>query len=294
MKSLFAILLFVIATFAASSLAHAVEPVDIWLDLAPGETTRSAGETLPFNPAENPRVTRVVNITRPTMTVHYADKPNGSAVVILPGGGFGKVVPDKEGTEAAEWLNKHGVSAFVLSYRTSDEGPAVGWRKGLQDAQRAMAFVRYLADEKGFDSQHIGLVGFSAGGQIAARLLCAQNELTYDRIDDVDDISPRPDFAILVYPWNLYDPKTDSLVDDLAVPADCPPTFIVHTDDDASSSLGAVEFYAGLKKQKIPAALHVYHNGGHGYGLREVEGSQIATWTKHATHWLGTRGVLNK
>lgn len=286
--------LVVTLTLLASATLHAGEPLDVWPDLAPGETTRLVGEKLPYIETEIPPVTRVVNITRPTMTVHLASEPNGSAVVILPGGGFGKVVPDKEGTEAAEWLNKHGVAAFVLSYRTSEEGPAVGWKKGLQDAQRAISLIRSRADDWGFDPQRIGLVGFSAGGQIAARLLCAGDELTYDRIDEVDNVSHRPDFAILVYPWNLYDPKADALADGLTVPKNCPPSFIVHTDDDGSTSLGAVMFYAGSKKHKIPSALHVYGNGGHGYGLRPIEGSQISSWPDHAAHWLGTRGVLGE
>jgi acetyl esterase/lipase len=99
---------------------------------------------------------------------------------------------------------------------------------------------------------------------------------------------------MLIYPWNLYDPKIDGLVDDLTVPNDCPPTFLVHTDDDASSSLGAVEFYRGLKKRRIPAALHVYHNGGHGYGLRAVPGSQISSWTEHAAHWLTAQAAAGR
>ncbi|MDA0833351.1 MAG: alpha/beta hydrolase [Planctomycetota bacterium] len=281
-------------TLVTSTRLFADEPLNVWPDLAPGETTRLIGEKLPYIETEIPPVTRVVNITRPTMTVHIAPKPNGSAVVILPGGGFAKVVPDKEGTEAAEWLNKQGVSAFVLSYRTSEAGPAVGWKGALQDAQRAMSLIRSRADEWGLDPQRIGLVGFSAGGQIAARLLCAGEKLTYDRLDEIDAVSHRPDFAVLIYPWNLYDPKADALVDGLAVPSDCPASFIVHTDDDGSTSLGAVMLYAGLKKHKIPSALHVYHNGGHGYGLRPVEGSQISSWTDHATHWLETRGVLGE
>lgn len=281
--------LIVAAVICFASNVLAGEPLDVWPDLAPDETSRSAGEKMPYIESEKPPVTRVVKIARPTMTVHLAPEPNGSAAIILPGGGFAKVVPDKEGTEAAEWLNQQGIGAFVLSYRTSEEGPAVGWKKGLQDAQRAMSLVRARAGEWKLDRQRIGLVGFSAGGQIAARLLCDQRKLTYDRIDKIDDVSHRPDFAVLIYPWNLYDSKADSLVDGLIVPNDCPPTFLVHTDDDASSSLGTVEFYRGLKKHKIPAALHVYHNGGHGYGLRDVPDSQISSWTTHAAHWLRPR-----
>jgi acetyl esterase/lipase len=268
------------------------EPINVWPDLAPGETTRAVGEKLPPREGEAPPITRVSNITRPTMTVHRPAQPNGTAVVILPGGGFSRVVPDLEGTEAADWLNRHGVTAFVLSYRTTADPKTPGWTKPLQDAQRALALVRSQADRWGIQKDRLGLLGFSAGGQVAARLLAAEDRKSYERIDDVDAISHRPDFAILIYPWNMYDAKTDALVEGIQVPKTCPPTYLVHTDDDRSSSLGAVLFYAGLKKQGIPAELHVYGNGGHGYGLRPVKGSEISTWPTHAAHWLGTRGLL--
>ena len=272
-------------------LACGDETVDVWPDLAPGEATRSVGETLPYRETEVPPVTRVVNISRPTFSVHLAEKPNGTGAVILPGGGFGKVVPDKEGTEAAEWLNRHGVSAFVLSYRTTSGN--AGWVKPLQDAQRLMALVRSNADRWQVSSDRIGLVGFSAGGQVAARLLSDSGSLAYNRIDEIDEFSHRPSFAILVYPWHIYDSKRDALVDGVAATKDCPPTFLVHTNDDQSSSLGAVLFYAGLKRLGIAAELHVYGNGGHGYGLRAVNGSLISTWPRHAAHWLGTQGLLD-
>ncbi len=271
--------------------ANAAEPLDVWPNLAPHETTRLAGEKLPPRENETPPITRVTNVTRPTMTVHQPAKPNGTAVVILPGGGFSRVVPDLEGTEAADWLNRHGVTAFVLSYRTTaDKTP--GWIKPLQDAQRALALIRSQADRWGLQKDRLGIVGFSAGGQVAARLLGDAGRKTYDRIDATDDTAHRPDFAILIYPWNMYDAQQDSLIAGVQIPKTCPPTYLVHTDDDRSSSLGAVLFYAALKKQAIPAELHVYGNGGHGYGLRPVKGSEISTWPTHAAHWLGTRGLL--
>jgi acetyl esterase/lipase len=265
---------------------QATEIHNVWPGLAPGETTRNRGETLPFRENEKPRVTRVVKISQPTFTVHLAEQPNGAAVVILPGGGFGKVVPDKEGTEVAQWLNQQGIAAFVLSYRTNEDRRVPGWVKPLQDAQRMMALVRSQAKRYGLKADRIGLAGFSAGGQVAAKLLCDQGKLSYQRIDDVDDVSHRPDFAMLIYPWRIYDTATGSLMTGVKVSEDVPPTFIVHTDDDASTSLGAVLFYAELKKRKIAAELHVYGDGGHGYGLRKVPGSQISTWIDHAAHWL--------
>ncbi len=290
MKPIIALKSISLLLIVSVNLTWGGEPVDVWPNLAPGETTRLAGETLPYRKTEVPPVTRVVNISRPTFTVHLAEKPTGSAVVILPGGGFGKVVPDKEGTEAAKWLNDLGISAFVLSYRTTTGNESPGWVKPLQDVQRTLALVRSNADRWGLKQDQIGLVGFSAGGQIAARLLSDEGKLTYDSIDDVDTVSHRPDFALLIYPWNIYDPRSNILVEGVSVSKDCPPTFLAHTGDDRSSSLGSVLFYAGLKRQGIASELHVYGNGGHGYGLRDVDGSQISTWTNHAGHWLGTQG----
>jgi acetyl esterase/lipase len=264
----------------------AAEPLNVWPDLAPGETSRETGEVQPFRASDVPPVTRVSAIRLPTFTVHLAAKPNGTGVVILPGGGFGKVVPDKEGTEAAAWLNRHGVSAFVLSYRTKLAKTDPGWVRPLQDAQRLLSLVRARADQWGLKKDRIGLLGFSAGGNVAARLLSAEETRSYDRVDKVDDVPCRPDFAMLVYPWTIYDSKTDDLVEGVKVPPTCPPTFIAHTDDDRSSSLGAVLFYAGLKRLKIPSELHVYGNGGHGYGLRPITDSEISSWPGHAAHWL--------
>ncbi len=275
-----------------SAAALAAEPIAIFPDLAPGETTKLTGEKLPPREGDQMVITRVEKITCPTMTVHRAEQPNGSGAVILPGGGFSKVVPDLEGTECAEWLNRHGVTAFVLSYRTTADRATPGWPRPLQDAERAMALVRSKAESYGIKPDRLGLVAFSAGGQVGARLLSGGEQKTYPKIDEVDAVSHRPDFAILVYPWNMYDAQSDVLIPGIQATKTCPPTFIVHTDDDRSSSLGAVLFYAGLKKQGIPAELHVYGNGGHGYGLRVIKGSQISSWPDHAAHWLGTRGFL--
>ena len=260
-------------------------PQNVWPKLAPGETNQRVGTVQPFRANEQPRVTRVTNITQPTYTIHRPATPNGSAVVILPGGGFAKVVPDKEGTEAADWLNKLGVTAFVLSYRTRNKPADPGWRKPLQDAQRLLSTIRSRSGELKLNRNHIGLLGFSAGGQVAARLLCAKKR-AYAPLDSIDDVPFRPDFAILIYPWNIYDTKNDDLISGVVVPQDCPPTFLAHTHDDRSSSLGAVLFYAALKRHGIASELHVYGNGGHGYGLRPVRGSQISSWPDHAGHWL--------
>jgi len=272
----------------ANGSSAAQDLIDIWPELAPGETTRSTGEKLPTRPEEVPPVTRVSGIARPTMTWHPAAEPNGMAAIILPGGGFARVVPDKEGTEAAAWLNQHGISGFVLSYRTTNMPKADAWQKPLQDIQRALSVVRTQSERWAAHTKQLGIVAFSAGGQVGARLLCDGGKRAYEPLDATDKVTHRPDFAVLVYPWNLYDDQSKSLIADLKIPANCPPTFLIHTHDDRSTSLGTVLFYAGLKQHNIPAELHVYGNGGHGYGLRPVKGSDVASWPTHAAHWLTT------
>lgn len=273
------------------STLHAEEVINVWPDLAPGETSRSTGEVSPprKNEPKHP-ITRLINIRKPTMVVYPAKKPNGTAAVILPGGGFGKVVPDLEGSEAALWLNEIGITCFVVNYRTKRDDKDPGWQIALQDSQRAVKYVRAHADKWKLKRDRIGLVAFSAGGQVGARHLSAEETAVYKPVDDIDKTTHRPDFAILIYPWRMYDENTKALVSGIKPPKTCPPCFLVHTDDDRSSSLGAVYFYAGLKKHGIPSGLHVYHNGGHGYGLRDIKGSQISTWPSHAGHWLVNKG----
>ncbi|MEY3458090.1 MAG: Acetylxylan esterase precursor, partial [Planctomycetota bacterium] len=238
-------------------------------------------------------------ITQPQLSVHLA--PAGSvpcrAVLILPGGAFRRVVVDKEGSEIASWLNGLGISAFVLRYRTTEEGDDRPWLRPLQDAQRAMSLIRSRAAEWRVDSERLGVAGFSAGGQAAARLICDGGERAYAVADEIDRERHRPDFGMLIYPWNLWDSAKDALIPELRIGPELPPVFLVHTHDDSASSLSSALFYAALRKQRVPAELHVFASGGHGYGLREVPGSRISTWPELAGHWLagleaGVKGEL--
>jgi len=274
--------------------AAALEPaatLNVWPDLAPGETERATGTLQPFRKGETPPVSRVVDIRLPTMDVFPASQPNGVGVLILPGGGFGKVVPDMEGSEAAAILNQHGITAFVLRYRTKQNAADVGWKKPLQDAQRAMCWLRQHADRWQLKTDQLGILGFSAGGQVTARLLTDHGKLAYAKVDDVDNQSHQPDFAILIYPWNMYDKAADDLQPEIRITKQVPPTFIVHTHDDASSSLGSVLFYVGLKRAGVDAELHVYRNGGHGYGTRPRPHSDIGTWPDRMVDWLKNQGL---
>mgnify|MGYP002628185300 CR=1 FL=1 len=270
---------------------HAREVFPIWLGHAPGETTANPGVALPANP-KDPSITRVKDVTQPTLTAYLAskEKATGAAVVVLPGGGFGYVVPDLEGSEAAKFLNEIGISVFVLKYRTKTEATKEApWRRPLEDSQRAVRFVRANAEKFGISGK-VGLLAFSAGGQVGAIHLGAATP-EWAALDKVDHESSRPDFAMLVYPWKVLDGKTGKLMEPIKLGKESPPTFIVHTSDDASTSLGAVEIYAQLKRAGVSSELHVYQNGGHGYGVRGKEGSAIGKWSEAAADWLVLKGI---
>ena len=292
--------LFFLLLLAVPAIARAAEPTVFpaeptifpWPDLAPGETERSIGTMLPMRPQDKPPITRVVDIRRPTMAIYPPPgQPNGTAVLVLPGGGFGKVVPDMEGSEAAEWLGKLGITTFVLSYRTTPQPAAPDeptWKRPLQDAQRSMRLIRANASKWNLQSDHIGLLAFSAGGQVGSILMTAK-QAAYEPLDQVDQQRFRPDFAMLIYPWRIYDPSTAALLPEINVSKNTPPSFIVHTHDDASTSLGSALLYAAMKRNEVSAELHIYENGGHGYGSRDRPHSNIGSWSDRAVDWLRRR-----
>jgi acetyl esterase/lipase len=284
----FATYFFILVVASTGHAQTTPRNIPVWPDLAPGENTKSPGVLLPNRVTDQPTITRVENITQPTLDVFEAAKPNGTAVVILPGGGFKYVVPDLEGSEAAASLNAMGISVFVLRYRTSTDSKNP-WQRPLQDSQRAIRLIRSKASQWNLNPERIGLVGFSAGGQVASIHITSLNA-GYTAIDDVDRVSFRPNFAMLIYPWRIYDADTDKLIAPIQVTKEVPPTFIVHTHDDASTSLGAVTMYAELKKRNVSSELHIYQNGGHGYGVRARPNSSIGTWQDRAIEWLKIQG----
>ncbi len=263
------------------------ESITLWSEFAPGETTRHPGTARPAAPKQAAGITRIENITQPTLDAFPADKPNGSAIVILPGGGFGYVVTDLEGSEAAPFLNKLGISVFVLRYRTGDNSQPDVWREPVQDAQRAIRMLRADAARWSIDPKRIGVLGFSAGGQATAFLATAKAPL-YESVDSIDEQDWKPNFSILVYPWRLLDDQ-GKLKAGIQVDESTPKTILIHTHDDQSAdSLGSVLFYSELKKHRIDAELHIYRSGGHGYGLRKKEGSTIDQWPSLVSDWLLT------
>lgn len=304
----FTVMAFLIAGISANLLgsAEAREPdavIDLWQNQAPGETTRETGTKLARRATENPPATRVKDITRPQLHVFQpaADKRNGAAILILPGGGYNYVVTDKEGSEAAEWLNELGITAFVVHYRTKQKTPSAQKdaklpafsERPLQDGQRALSLVRKRAAEWGVKPDQIGVIGFSAGGQAAALVTTRFNERAYKPTDAIDKVSCRPDFSLLVYPWRLIDDKTGTLNEVFTVSKSTPPTFLAHAHNDGATPLSSILFYTALKKNGVGSELHIYETGGHGYGMRPVENSNVDTWTDRAEDWLRQRSLIS-
>jgi acetyl esterase/lipase len=241
-------------------------------------------------------VVRLGNVTVPTMTLFLASKQNntGAAVVVFPGGSYSIVAIDLEGTEVCDWLNSIGVNCLLVKYRVPGTGPYPKSSAALQDAQRAMGIARQHAGEWGIDPKRLGVLGFSAGAHLAAAVSTHYDQRMYPRVDAADDESCKPDFALVIYPGYLaIAEKNFAFNPEIPVTAATPPTFLVQAEDDPVHVENAVEYFMELKRAGVPAELHVYAKGGHGYGLRPTD-LPITHWPESATEWLKTIGVLGK
>ncbi|TWT38892.1 alpha/beta hydrolase [Blastopirellula retiformator] len=289
MKSLLAAAL--LALIAAPAFAENVEVI-LWpAGQVPGQDPSVKEEIVEEIDQRSGR--KVTKVTKPMITVYQpaADKKNGAAVVVCPGGGYNILAYDLEGTEVAKWLNDIGVTAVVLHYRVPrakgdyQTGP-------MQDAQRAIRLTRQNAKAWGIDPDRIGLLGFSAGGNLTAITGVGHDLKTYDEIDEADKQSARPDFLVLVYPAYLTtEPDSVELNDRAEVTETTPPAIMIHAANDPVPCNNSVAFFMGLKRLKTPAELHVYPTGGHGYGLRPTE-HEVTNWPKVVTTFMEKQGVL--
>ena len=235
----------------------------------------------------------ISNVSQPTMTVYAPkEKKTGAAVVVFPGGGYEILAIDLEGTEVCDWLTGAGVNCVLLKYRVPGTGPYPKSSAALQDAQRAMGLVRLHAAEWGIDPNRVGVLGFSAGGHLSAAISNIYDKRLYDPIDEADKLSCRPDFSVVVYPGYLANADQNFAPNPEIHPtANTPPTFVVQAEDDPVHVENAVVYYMQLKSAKVPAELHVYAQGGHGYGLRRTA-LPVTTWPDEAEKWLRTIKVL--
>jgi acetyl esterase/lipase len=278
-----------------------------------------APQTIPLWPGKAPLAVGDSAADKPELTVYKAAKPNGCAVIVCPGGGYGFLASDHEGKQVAEFLNSIGASAFVLKYRiVSKDRPGPLGEAPLLDAQRAIRWVRSRAKDYEIDPNRVGIWGFSAGGHLASTA-ATHWDLGKKDGDEIDKVSCRPDFAILAYPVitmedgvthggskrNLLGDKPDAKLVELYsnekhVTEKTPPVFIFHTSADASVvPENAVRFYLACKKAKVPVEMHIYEKGKHGIGLgRDPKWTggekSVATWPDRLAEWMKARELLGK
>ena len=300
--------LLVIAVIILATTALAQQPawqpafghttVDIWPHGAPGALPNSAPETDINNPQKDKPsagrpIIRLANVSTPTLTVYTPkDQNTGAAVVVFPGGSYRILAIDLEGTEVCDWLNSIRVTCVLVKYRVPDSGPYPKSSAALQDAQRAVGIVRAHAAEWHIDPHKVGVLGFSAGAHLSAALSTHFEKRVYDAIDAADQQSCRPDFAVIIYPGYLalaeqnFAPNSEIHVTDQT-----PPSFILQAEDDPVHVENSIVYFLALKNAKVPAELHLYAQGGHGYGLRRTE-LPVTRWPELVETWLHTIKIL--
>ena len=272
------------------------EVIDLWTDAIPGpqgsvlsehDTTRATDELIAGR-----RVTRLTNVAKPQLHLMLPDRSNhtDTAVVVCPGGGFSVLAWDLEGIEVGEWLNRQGITAAILKYRVPTRSENLPWEAPLQDTQRAISWMRNNSKHLNIDRDRIGVLGFSAGaaGAIRSGLMKRQ----YDRVDEIDDQSCRPNFIIAVYPGGIMNSAGERLADDLAVSADAPPLFATCAADDVGPNRNCLELADCWKSAGVASELQLYDFGGHGYGIRSIANVPATHWTDRCEAWMSQNGWL--
>ncbi len=274
--------------------------MDLWPAGAPGEkgnigeerdTTKPTDQLIAGKP-----VIRLGNVSKPTLSIYRppAGTGTGAAVVVFPGGGYHILAMDLEGTEVCDWLNSIGVTGVLLKYRVPKREGLEKHAAPLQDAQRALGLVREHAKEWGIDPQRVGVLGFSAGGHLAAALSNNCDSRTYPAVDAADQLSCRPDFQILIYPGGLTKKdEGDKVASEVMPTTNAPPSFIAMAADDPVRVENALFYALALRNAKMPVELHVYPVGGHGYGLRPSK-EVVTTWPQRAADWMRSRALLDR
>jgi acetyl esterase/lipase len=293
-------------------LPQPVETIDLWPQGAPGMPDPPPVETVTERSTDSLVTDRaVLGITRPRMAVFRPERPNGAALLLTPGGGYRHVVVDKEGYEMARWAAARGFTGFVLFYRLPGEGWANRADAPLADAQRAMRLIRHRAQGFGIDPERVAAMGFSAGGHLCADLAARFAHRAYDPVDKTDTLSAKPHSAAPIYPVismtapvahagsreKLLGGNRSAALEAAHsphrnVPADAPPHFIVHAEDDATVPVeNALLLRQALKERKIPVETHLFAQGGHGFGLRNAVGKPIEAWPELWRAWARTVGL---
>jgi acetyl esterase/lipase len=281
-------------TLTSGLAASDPQTLELWPGSPPGDTG-SIGEEKVTTVADG-KVGRITNVSKPTVTVYRPESNTGLAMVVCPGGGYNHLAWDHEGEQVARWLNENGITAVLLKYRVprregtpKDRPPP----QALMDAQRALSLTRSHAAEWGVDPKRVGILGFSAGGHLAAWASTQGGKRAYEAIDDADKADCRPDFAVVIYPGGVVKRGTSDPTPEIRVDAGAPPMFIAMSNDDPVGPENAVQLYQALKRAGVSAELHIYADGGHGYGMRKTD-SPSATWPRRCEEWLRNRKLLKK
>lgn len=285
-----AVLALVALAWPAAWAAEPAAVLDVWPGKAPGQEEELKERLLTDSKSTFARLT---DVSHPTISV-YRPAPEAdtkAAVLICPGGAYHILAIEHEGTEVAAWLNSIGVTGIILKYRVPARKDQPRYLAPLQDAQRAMRLVRFKAGPWNIDPQRIGILGFSAGGHLAATVSTNFDQPQYKAIDEVDRVSCRPDFAVLVYPAYLVE-KT-GLAPEIRVRPQAPPVFFAHAADDRIAPENSIRMFLALKQAGVPAELHVFASGGHGFGLRPSQHTSAA-WPHLCEAWMRARGLLSK
>jgi acetyl esterase/lipase len=254
----------------------------------------------------------ITDVTDPTLSIFFGTNPDGSAMLIAPGGGYSRIVVEHEGWESARWFSRHGPTVYVMTYRLPHQGWAAGADAPLQDIQRAIRLIRARADADGVDPDRVMVLGFSAGGHLAGSLATRFAETVYAPVDAADALSARPDAAALLYPvvtmrqrythmgsrQNLIGRSpTPAAISRYSLenepPADTPPTVLIHAGDDTAVPVeNSIGLYAALKAAGVPAALHVFENGGHGFGMRGIDDAPLHVWPELVLDFGRAHGIF--
>lgn len=269
----------------------------LWEAKAPGEFTVPGPETTtPPKPTDKLPISRLTNVSEPRLEFYLPAKPNGAAIIVVPGGGFGILASEHEGSELCTWLRDRGFVAAVLQHRCPTNKLPKPWELPAFDTQRAISLLRSHAADFGVQPDKIGLFGFSAGGQVALIATTNAAQRLYPAADATDAVSCRPDFLMLCYAWHiLADGSTTELKPEVKIDATTPPTFIAQAyDDPGSLAEGSTLAFLALRKAKVPAELHIYSTGGHGFGLRPNATQAPGDWPGRLELWLQTRGLMVK
>ena len=286
--------------FAFSTMLFSKESktMKLWPDTAPGEVSGEIGNEEYLKPRPGTKdVLRIANVSNPMITIYAANptKSNGTVIIVCPGGGYNILAYEHEGTQVCEWLNELGITGVLLKYRVPRRKNRPPHDAPLQDLQRAISLVRQNASNLKIDPQKVGVLGFSAGGNLAMMAVTSFEERAYTQVDSADQYSCRPDFGILIYPAYLVDRKSrDALLPDIKITSNTPPCFFAHTGDDHVPGEGSVLAYLALEKAGVEGSeLHVYPYGGHGYGMRK-NNNPVSNWPDHAGIWMRSMGWLQK